>query len=331
MIEISFVVPVYNVEKYLRRCVDSILLQHLEERQFEIILVDDGSPDHCGAICDDYSEKYENIHTIHKTNGGLSDARNVGVAASQGEFIQFVDSDDYLAENIVPTLLEQVKSQGLDVLRFNYENVNEEEEIIQPEKTPGLFKDYSETVTDGLSFLNERLGYACYACQFIIRSSIVRCFPFLDGIHFEDTEWVSRMMPSICRISSTPTVAYFYRSRENSITKGRSLESLRKNNDDRLRVLALLQKRKLEVPRKEWFDGMVSHLVLTMLSSSADLSSCARNRLLQSLKKLDVYPLSKYHMTNQAIRKINIINLSPRLFCIVYHCVGRVKRVLRPR
>ena len=331
MIEISFIVPVYNVEKYLRRCVDSILLQQLDICQFEIILIDDGSRDHCGAICDDYSERYCNIHTIHKINGGLSDARNVGVAASKGEFIQFVDSDDYLAENIVPTLLKQVKSQDLDVLRFNYENVNENEAIIQPEKIPGLFKDYSETVTDGLSFLNERLGYACYACQFIIRSSIVRSFPFLNGIHFEDTEWVSRMMPSVHRISSSPKVAYFYRTRENSITKGKSKELLTKNNDDRLRVLALLQKRKLEVPRKEWFDGMVSHLVLTMLSSSVDLSSCARNQLLQSLKKLEVYPLSKYHMTDQAIRKINIISISPRLFCVVYYWVVRVKGILWKR
>ena len=329
MIEISFIVPVYNVEKYLRRCVNSILQQSLKSSQFEIILVDDGSPDNCGSICDDYSVCYGNIHTIHQNNRGLSDARNVGITAAKGEFIQFIDSDDYLAENIVPTLLYQIKSQDLDVLRFNYENVNEEERIIRPDKNPKLYVDYSETVTDGLSFLNERLGYACYACQFIIRSTIAKVFPFMVGIHFEDTEWVSRMMPSVRRVSSNPTVAYFYRTRENSITKGNSETLVRKNIDNRLLIIALLQKRKLEVSRTEWFDGMVSHMVLTLLSSSVNLSCCDRNQLLESLKNLEVYPLSVYRMTDRAVRKIHIINFSPRLFCMICFGASKVKRVFR--
>ena len=92
----SILVPVYNVEKYLEQCIDSLLDQTYSE-EYEIILVDDGSTDSSGSICDGYEERYpDKVKVIHKENGGLSDARNVGMAAATGEYIAFVDSDDWL-------------------------------------------------------------------------------------------------------------------------------------------------------------------------------------------------------------------------------------------
>lgn len=99
---ISIIVPVYNVERYLHRCIDSIRLQ--THKKLEIILVDDGSPDKCGAICDEYAQRDSRIVVLHKANGGLSDARNAGIAAAHGEYIGFVDSDDY----IEPTMYEKL-------------------------------------------------------------------------------------------------------------------------------------------------------------------------------------------------------------------------------
>lgn len=92
---LSIIVPVYKVEPYLHRCVDSILAQTFTD--FELILVDDGSPDNCGAICDEYAAKDSRILVIHKENGGLSDARNAGLDIAKGEYIGFVDSDDYIS------------------------------------------------------------------------------------------------------------------------------------------------------------------------------------------------------------------------------------------
>ena len=92
--KISVIVPVYKVEAYLPRCVESLLSQTYKD--FEIILVDDGSPDTCPAMCDAYAKKYSNIHVLHKENGGLSDARNAGVTIAKGEYVTFVDSDDYV-------------------------------------------------------------------------------------------------------------------------------------------------------------------------------------------------------------------------------------------
>lgn len=109
---ISIIVPIYNVEKYLRRCVDSIFCQSYHN--LEVWLVDDGSPDGCPAICDEYAQKDKRIHVIHKPNGGLSDARNVAIDVATGEYITFIDSDDYVTPDYVSTLyalIERYKAQ----------------------------------------------------------------------------------------------------------------------------------------------------------------------------------------------------------------------------
>ena len=104
---ISVIIPVYNVEKYLLRCVDSIIHQTYEN--LEIILVDDGSPDRCGEMCDEYAAKDSRIKVIHKQNGGLSDARNVAIDVTKGEYVTFVDSDDYVELNYIETLYSLIE------------------------------------------------------------------------------------------------------------------------------------------------------------------------------------------------------------------------------
>ena len=111
--KLSFILPIYKVEKYLQQCVDSILSQSGDD--CEIILVDDGSPDGCGAICDSYAQNHKNIKVIHKVNGGLGDARNAGLKAASGEYITFVDSDDYIAPGAVEKMLSWIRTQGADV------------------------------------------------------------------------------------------------------------------------------------------------------------------------------------------------------------------------
>ena len=100
---ISVIVPIYNVEKYLDRCVDSIINQTY--KNLEIILVDDGSPDNCPQMCDDYAKKDSRIKVVHKENGGLSDARNVGMEVATGEYVSFIDSDDYISLDCYETVL----------------------------------------------------------------------------------------------------------------------------------------------------------------------------------------------------------------------------------
>lgn len=115
---VSIVVPVYKVEQYLHECVDSILGQTYAN--FELILVDDGSPDHCGAICDAYAEKDPRINVIHKENGGLSDARNAGIDISKGEYITFVDSDDYLHPDYLQDMVSAALKYHAAIVQCNF-------------------------------------------------------------------------------------------------------------------------------------------------------------------------------------------------------------------
>ena len=104
---ISVVVPVYNVEKYLDKCVQSILAQTYED--FELILVDDGSLDKCSLLCDEYARKYKKIRVLHKKNGGLSDARNAGTAIASGNYITYIDSDDFISKDYLENLFYMLK------------------------------------------------------------------------------------------------------------------------------------------------------------------------------------------------------------------------------
>lgn len=118
MAEISIVVPVYKVERYLQRCVESLLSQTFGD--IEIILVDDGSPDQCPAMCDRFAEKDSRIRVIHKENGGLSSARNAGIEAAQGKYIGFVDSDDDIADNMYERMYEIIERENVDFVMSDY-------------------------------------------------------------------------------------------------------------------------------------------------------------------------------------------------------------------
>ena len=121
---ISVIVPIYNVEKYLERCVESIINQTY--KNLEIILVDDGSPDNCPQMCDDYAKKDSRIKVVHKKNGGLSDARNAGMKVATGEYVSFIDSDDYISLDFYETLLETIVDNDSDIVECSvvkfYEN-----------------------------------------------------------------------------------------------------------------------------------------------------------------------------------------------------------------
>ena len=125
---ISVIVPVYNIEAYLRKCIDSILAQTYTN--LEIILVDDGSTDNSGEICNEYAAKDARIRVIHKGNGGLSSARNTGIDIATGKYIGFVDSDDYLAPDMYEKLLGAIVNNHADISVCNVHHVDENEELI---------------------------------------------------------------------------------------------------------------------------------------------------------------------------------------------------------
>lgn len=317
--KLSIIVPVYGVAKYLRKCIDSLLSQDFKD--CEIILVDDGSPDECPQICDDYAEKYTNIKAIHQENAGLSEARNTGIRAAKGEYIMYVDSDDYLEPNVLGALMEQIEHDQLDVLRFRMQNVKEDGEVFIPhEGMKSDFNDYSNTPTDGLLFLNERMWVQCYAVQFIIRRELALQELFTPGIYFEDTDWTPRMLLQAKRVASSEIIAYNYLWREGSITLSqKDIAKQRKQLHDKMNLLEKLNQWGKQVSDRRWFDSMISSLVVNIAGMLAGPFYNERREHVQRIKQMDILPISTYHIAPRALKKVKLINLSLGLAVELLH------------
>lgn len=137
---ISIIIPVYNVEKYLRQCLDSVVSQTC--KNIEVIMVDDGSPDGCGAICDEYAEKYPNFIAVHKANAGLGMARNTGLENVHGKYVTFVDSDDWIEPDLIEKLYDGVISNKVDFCKSGFHRVNSKGKIV-------AFNGYKDDVYKG--------------------------------------------------------------------------------------------------------------------------------------------------------------------------------------
>lgn len=318
---LSFIVPVYNVEAYLKICVDSLLRQDLPSDDYEIILVDDGSTDNSGTICDAYAKSIGRIRVIHQDNRGLSAARNAGVRIANGKYLQFVDSDDFLIPNTIGGLVHLMETKDLDILRFNYQNVDYMGRVFESNKMPKKFVDYSSEIHDGEVFLNERLGTACYAVQFIIRSSLLTQpgNDFKEGIFFEDVEWTPRIILQAKRVTSSDRIVYNYRYREDSITREVKLKKKEKIIQDRFAVIRTLMDSKRKVNDGRWFDGMISQIAISIIQETSQFFYSNRKEYIGELKNMDLFPLSVFHATDSAIRKIRLANLSPYLLCATLH------------
>lgn len=343
MIKLSFIVPVYNVAPYLRKCVDSLLMQDYDD--YEIILVDDGSTDNSPQICDEFaSPSFTNslthsvvIKVIHQANAGLSAARNTGILAARGEYICFVDSDDYWEPNVLGGLMEQVQRENLDVLRFDYQNVrlkNEGEyEVFEPNKTP-RYVDRKNEIVDGETYLNTRMGYACYAVMFILRRDLIISTPytihhtpengdclFTEGIHFEDVDWLPRMKLRAKRVNSTQTIVYNYFIRQGSITQVQGeKEKIRKNLEDRLLIIDKYRQYIEQHPSCTWLKNMQSNMASGVLKTVAQSFYSERKEYISRLRALKVFPLSIAAQGRTYARKAKLINLCPWLAVEVLHC-----------
>jgi Glycosyltransferases involved in cell wall biogenesis len=319
--KLSIIVPVYNVEAFLKKCVDSLLAQDLPKEDYEVILVDDGSTDGGGMLCDTLAAEHGNIRVIHQRNRGLSGARNSGIPVASGDYVMFVDSDDFLCPNVLGTLVGLMDSKELDILRFNYQNVNMDGAVFEPNKYVKPFVDYSDEVCDGETFLNERLGNACYAWQFLVKASLLRQEGngFKEGIYFEDVEWTPRILIQVGRVASTETVVYNYLFRSDSIARNTDTEKKRKAIRDKLVILDGFNSLERQMQDNRWIQSMRAHTALAILYSVGRFFYPERKEYIRALRGKVAFPLSTYHSTRSARRKIRVANLSPSLVCWLYH------------
>lgn len=311
--KLSFIVPIYGVEKYLRKCVDSLL--HQDFSDYEIILVDDGSKDGCPAICDEYAAQYDKVKVFHRKNGGLSAARNSGIEIANGEYICFVDSDDYWMENVLSGLMEQIDRDSLDVLRFKWQNVRETGEGFYPYKDKNNINNFDSTVVDGLNFLNERMSDQCYAWSFILKKELCEKERFTEGLLFEDTDWTPRILVRANRVAGVETLVYNYLWRESGITLSYSQEKIRKELEDKLKLV-----RNLQVWNKGiWYDEMIASLMVSIVGILSGSMWKARKEYLKQIEDLNVLPLRCGRIGRRKARKIRMINISLGIFLSVLH------------
>ncbi len=216
---ISVIVPVYKVEQYLRECVDSILAQSYTD--FELILVDDGSPDRCGEICDAYAKQDPRVRVIHQENQGLSGARNSGMDIARGEYITFVDSDDLVSPEYLRILSDTLQETGADIsvgLKYVFQDQSlsellDGEAVDVPEAVAMSGRDACISIYEG------KTEVTINACSKLFRASLLEDLRFPEGRIHEDQAFTPIACYKAEYVASVDYPIYFYRSREDSITQ----------------------------------------------------------------------------------------------------------------
>ena len=214
---ISIIIPVYNVEKYLKECVDSVRKQTY--KNLEIILIDDGSKDNSGKLCDELSKEDNRIKVIHKENGGLSDARNVGIENATGEYIQFIDSDDFVEKDMIEILYNDICQGKADVSMCSLYLYKDGEKTTDASYKKEIFN--KEQVLKEI-LLDERVR--SYAWNKMFKKSLFESIRFPKGKVFEDIYTMSPIFQKANKIVFNDIPLYYYRQREGSILHNQTNE-----------------------------------------------------------------------------------------------------------
>lgn len=236
MNKIYFIIPVYKVEKYLKRCVDSVISQSY--KNVHIVLIDDGSPDNCGAICDRYGDKYDNVTVIHKENGGLSDARNKGLLyvrenADKDDYLTFLDSDDFLHRDFSKILIDLIEKNKCNIAQCGYEKGSGDSF-----SSEDRLKNISVTDSDA-ALLEYRIK--SQSCAKVYKVHTFDDIMFTPGVYNEDEFVTYRAVHNAKRIVVTDENLYYYYQHETSIMD--NIAKRMKNNPRRHDFLRAYEER----------------------------------------------------------------------------------------
>lgn len=219
---ISVIIPIYKVEKYLDECITSVVVQ--THKNLEIILVDDGSPDNCPQICDDWAKKDDRIKVIHKKNGGLSDARNVGIEIASGDYIAFVDSDDFIKPDMLEKLFAAICRENADIAACGILSCEGDRQ------TAWGCRDFAGTSEHILAMLYNDAAYPVAAWNKLYHRSCWNDLRFPVGKTCEDAFTTYQLVHNAERIVMIPEALYCYRIRPGSIMT--STFSLKKMDEE---------------------------------------------------------------------------------------------------
>lgn len=222
---ISIIVPIYKVDKYLEKCIETIINQTY--KNLEIILVDDGSPDNCPQICDEYAKKDKRIVVIHQKNGGLSSARNAGLDIAKGEFIGFVDSDDYIENDMYETLFTAIKENNAQISICRFHIVNENGEFLHDTIKTDIKEEI--TILDKYEAMKEMLidkNIRGYVWTKLFKKECFETLRFPEGKNYEDIAISIKCFENTDKIVYINKKKYYYLQRETSIDHNLSEKNL---------------------------------------------------------------------------------------------------------
>lgn len=314
--KLSFILPIFNTGKYLQKCIDSVIAQNLTVGDYEILLVyDEGSSDNSLQIAQENADKYPDVvRLICHSNRSIGESLNYAFPLAKGEYVQVIDTDDYLEPNTIAPLIDRLYSDNLDILRFKFQNVNEEYQVIQFNKHPYQGMDFSDSVTDGLDFLIHRIGYACYVPTMIFRRELLlREGNEMLTIAINDAEWLPRIVVQANRVSSTDTIVYNYLIRNTSkMHSGREMFVV----DETLKVfdayIPYLQSQAVE-----WYRESMARGVIAVLSRIASQPYSVVMQYVRRIKQYPIFPLPNTQRTTMGKMRVRLINVSPILYCLL--------------
>ena len=312
---ISVIVPVYNVEQYLDRCIGSIVNQTYTN--LEIILVDDGSPDNCPTMCDNWAEKDCRIKVIHKQNGGLSDARNAGLAVASGEYIAFVDSDDWIHKEYIIILYNAICNNNADIsaCSINITNHYIEDQLVT-ESNCSLFDNYSvmKSLVNGKEF-------ASNVWNKLYSSALLNNERFVVGKYHEDEFFSYKIISKVTSAVYVNTPLYFYYQRPGSIMNSFSIKRLDIFDayTERIKFLDTNYPDLAIIDKKSFYIALVNHCCLALKFKNKD----AVNTIILYSKfiKMRVKDFSLFNI--KTIFYIICSKINIKLFCRILNLIHR--------
>jgi glycosyltransferase involved in cell wall biosynthesis len=303
--KISVIIPVYNVEKYLNKCISSVLFQL--EKNIEIILIDDGSTDTSFETCEKYVKTDNRVYLVHKKNGGLSSARNIGINYATGDYLIFLDSDDFWDNKLALYNLLEIMDNDIDLICFGYREYIDGRGIINR----GIdFSGFNNIECDMYQLLKEMFCYGIYTssawCKAIKRDLFSKHnLYFCEGIFSEDIDWSARLLVSANSIAVYCDSFYCYRQRADSIVHNLKYENLEMLANNIIKCIKIGE----EIESKEFSDlyyNYVSYQYITFLRVSLLCENDSRTRTL--VKEMKSYKwLLNYHL-NKKVRIIYWFN-----------------------